>query len=108
MGGEGWESEDPIEGWKKRTSDPYDAWRLAGMLAFAKNKGKPFQVDEWGVFGPKAGPFVTAMAEFLRTNGVRSHTYWDHDSGFPGELHMRGEKWPETTTAFKKEFGPVK
>jgi hypothetical protein len=108
MGGEGWESNDPVEGWKKRTTEPYDGWRLAGMLAFAKSKQKPFSIDEWGVWGPDAAPFVNGMLEFLRANGVRSHTYWNHDSGYPGELHTRDAQWPETTKAFKQAFGPAK
>ena len=104
MGGEGWETEDPLEAWKKRTSEPYDAWRLAGMVAFAKSKGKPFSIDEWGVSGPNAGPFVTAMAEYLRANGARSHTYWNSNSAYPGELHSREQQWPGTVSAFKKAF----
>lgn len=108
MGGDGWETEDPMEAWKKRTVDQYDAWRLAGMLAFAKEKGKPFQVDEWGVHGPNAAAFVNAMAEFLRANGARAHTYWNSDSGYPGELHTRADKWPATIGAFRKAFGPRK
>lgn len=104
MGGEGWETEDPVEAWKKRTTDPYDGWRVAGILAFAKSKGKPFSIDEWGVYGPNAGPFVSAMAEYLRANNARSHTYWNSNSGYPGELHTREQQWPGTTSAFKKAF----
>jgi hypothetical protein len=44
------------------------------------------------------------MAEYLRANEVRSHTYWNSNSDYPGELHSRGQQWPETASAFKKAF----
>lgn len=106
MGGEGWESNDPKEAWEKRVSPyGYNEWHMAGMLAFAKAHGKPFQIDEWGVWGPDAAPFVEAMAAFLKTNGARSHTYWNSNSGYPGELNQRDKEWPTTTQAFKAAFG---
>jgi len=105
MGGEGWEANDPREGWEKRVTNAYHAWGVGEMLAFAKSKGKPFQIDEWGAWGPDAAPFVEGMAAFLRANGVRSHTYWNSDSGYPGELHRREKEWPGTAAAFKAAFG---
>lgn len=106
MGGEGWETNDPREAWEKRTSPHgYNAWNLGGMLEFAASKAKPFQVDEWGVWGPDAAPFVEAMAAFLRANGVRSHTYWNSNSGYPGELHGNTQAWPATAAAFRSAFG---
>lgn len=111
MGGEGWETEDPVEAWKLRATNGYNEWCVSGMLAFAKAKGKPFQIDEWGVWGPNAAPFVEGMAAFLKEHGVRSHTYWNSNSGYPGELDSRGNEWPKTVDAFKSAFGkatPVK
>jgi hypothetical protein len=75
------------------------------MVAFATSKGKAFSIDEWGVSGPNGGPFVTAMAEYLRAKGIRSHTYWESNSAYPGELHRREREWPGTVAAFKKAFG---
>jgi hypothetical protein len=106
MGGEGWETNDPREAWEKRTAKTgYNDWNLAGMLAFARAKGKPFQIDEWGVWGPDAASFVESMAAFIRENGVRSHTYWNSNADYPGELHRRGKEWPATTAAFRANFG---
>ncbi|MHA3772946.1 glycoside hydrolase family 26 protein [Verrucomicrobiota bacterium sgz303538] len=105
MGGEGWETNDPAEAWKKRVTNGYTEWGLGGMLAFAKAKGKPFQIDEWGVWGPNAKPFVDGMAAFLRENGARAHTYWNSNAGYPGELHTREKEWPMTANAFKAAFG---
>lgn len=105
MGGEGWETDDPKEAWEKRETNGYTEWGVGGMFSFAKAKGKPFQIDEWGVWGPDATPFVEGMAAFLKANGVRSHTYWNSNSGYPGELHTRGSEWPKTTAAFKTQFG---
>lgn len=105
MGDQGWETNDPVEAWAKRTTDPYNGWALSGMLAFAKAKGKPFQIDEWGVWGPEAAPFVKAMADFLRSNDLRAHTYWNSDAAYPGELHRRSGQWPGPTDAFRAEFG---
>jgi hypothetical protein len=106
MGSGGWETSDPAEAWQKRiASNGYNAWNIGGMLAFAQAKGKPFQIDEWGVWGPNAASFVQAMAAFLRTNGARAHTYWDSDSAYPGELHSRNATWPLTTAAFRTSFG---
>ena len=78
------------------------------MLTFAKVHGKPFQINEWGVWGPDAAPFVKAMAAFLKTNGARSHTYWNSNGGYPGELNQRDKEWPRTTQAFKAAFGKAK
>lgn len=106
MGGEGWETNDPKEAWEKRVSEyGYTAWNAGGMLAFAKGKGKPFQIDEWGVWGPDAAPFVESMAAFLKSNGARSHTYWNSNAGYQGELHQRDSTWPATTQAFRQAFG---
>lgn len=106
MGGEGWETNDPREAWEKRTSEHgYNAWNLTGMLGFAKERGKPFQIDEWGVWGPDAAPFVESMAAFIRAQGIRSHTYWNSDAAYPGELHQRGPSWPATSAAFRSNFG---
>lgn len=106
MSGEGWETDDPKEAWEKRTSPyGYNAWNLAGMVAFAQSKGKPFQVDEWGVWGPKADAFIESMAAFLEANHVRSQTYWNSNAAYPGELHHREKEWPASTKAFRKCFG---
>jgi hypothetical protein len=106
MGGEGWETNDAREAWEKRTSPHgYNAWNVSGMLAFARAKGKPFQIDEWGVWGPDAVPFLEGMAAFLRDNNVRSHTYWNSNSGYPGELHSRDAEWPGPTKFFKATLG---
>lgn len=105
MGGEGWETNDPAEAWEKREKNGYTEWGAGGMLTFAKAKGKPFQIDEWGVWGSDAAPFVKGMAAFLRANGARSHTYWDSNSGYPGEVHSRDAEWPATCSAFKASFG---
>ena len=59
MGGEGWEANDPRECWEKRVSRTgYNGWNLIGMLDFARAKEKPFQIDEWGVWGEDAGVVV--------------------------------------------------
>lgn len=106
MGGEGWETDDAREAWEMRVSSAgYNAWNLSGMLAFAREKGKPFQIDEWGVWGPDAAPFIEGMAAFLRANGVRAHTYWNSDAAYPGELHQRDKDWPAANAAFRAAFG---
>ena len=105
MGGEGWETNDPAEAWQNRVKNTYNEWGLGGMLAFAQAKAKPFQIDEWGVWGPNAQPFVDGMAAFLRANGARSQTYWNSDAGYPGELSTREAQWPKTTQAFRASFG---
>jgi len=95
--------------WEKRTSPyGYNEWNLGGMLTFAKVHGKPFQMNEWGVWGPDAAPFVKAMAAFLKTNGARSHTYWNSNGGYPRELNQRDKEWPKTKQAFKAAFGKAK
>lgn len=105
MGGEGWETNDPVEAWNLREKSGYNEWAIGGMLAFAKKHGKPFQIDEWGVWGPDAKPFVEGMAAFLKANGVRAHTYWNSDAAYPGELSKRDKEWPKTNAAFKAAFG---
>lgn len=105
MGGEGWETNDPVEAWRLRIDrDGYNGWNLTGMLDFAREKKKPFQIDEWGVWGPDAAPFVEGMAAFLRKDGIRAHTYWDSDAAYPGKLSHREKEWPGTTAAFRERF----
>lgn len=106
MGGEGWETKDPQEAWEKRAKNGYTEWGVGGMNDLARAHKKPFQIDEWGVTGPNAAPFINGMAEFLRANGARSHTYWNSNSGgYPGALDKHDRDWPTTTAAFKKQFG---
>lgn len=106
MGGQGWETNDPKEAWEKRVSPHgYNGWNLGGMLAFAKAHGKPFQIDEWGAWGPDAAAFVESMGAFLKANGAHLHTYWNSDADYAGELHTRDKEWPATTAAFKQQFG---
>jgi hypothetical protein len=106
MGSGGWETNDAAQAWQLRVSSSgYNAWNVAGMLAFAQAKGKPFQIDEWGVWGPNAAPFVQAMAAYLRANNARSQTYWNSDSSYQGELDTRNTQWPLTTAAFRTAFG---
>jgi hypothetical protein len=53
------------------------------MLEFAKAKEKPLQIDEWGVWGPDAAPFVEAMADFIRTEGLRAYSNRNSDAANP-------------------------
>lgn len=108
MGGEGWETNDPKEAWEKRVNNGYNEWGVGGMHAFAKARGKPFQIDEWGVWGPDAAPFVEGMAAFLKSSGARLHTYWNSDAAYPGGLESRDRDWPRTARAFKANFGKRK
>jgi hypothetical protein len=106
MGGEGYETNDPQEAWQQRVKNGYTEWGVGGMLDFARAHKKPFQIDEWGVTGPDAAAFVNGMAEFLRANGARSHTYWNSKwGGYPGELDKHDADWPATAAAFKAQFG---
>lgn len=108
MGEGGWETNNPREAWDKRANNGYNEWGVGGMLAFATRKGKPFQIDEWGVWGPDAAPFVEAMADFLKTYEILSHTYWNSDAAYPGQLNKRDNDWPKTTKAFRNRFGSSK
>lgn len=108
MGALGWETNDAKEAWEKRLNNGYTAWGVGGMHAFAKAKGKPFQIDEWGVWGPDAAPFVEGMAAFLKSHDVRLQTYWNSDADYSGQLNSRDREWPRTTKAFKTNFGTPK
>jgi hypothetical protein len=57
------------------------------------------------VWGPDAAPFIEGMCAFLKATGARSHTYWNSNAGYPGELNHREKEWPATTAAFKACFG---
>lgn len=108
MGEGGWETNNPREAWRKRVENGYNEWGIGGMLAFAISRGKPFQIDEWGVWGPDAAPFVEAMADFLETHGVLSHTYWNSDADYLGRLDRREDTHSETSRIFRERFGPQK
>jgi D-amino-acid oxidase len=49
----------------------------------------------------RAAGFVVRREEA----GEKVHTYWNSNSGYPGELHTREKDWPITANAFKANFG---
>lgn len=111
MGGQGWETDDPQEAWSLRIRTDgtgYNAWNLAGMHTFARTHGKPFQIDEWGVWGPHSAPFIQSLATWIKANHIPSHTYWDSDAAYPGQLSTRPKEWPAPTAAFQQAFGKAK
>jgi hypothetical protein len=98
--------------WKTVLEMPYGLKQIA---TYAKTKGKPLCIPEWGVgkVGPIGGgrenpAWVDYMADFIEdpTNHVAWHAYWNRDlgSGYEGQIYPTTLR-PLTAARYKARFG---
>ncbi len=71
---------------------------------FAESHGKRMAVCEWGMNYDNP-LYVDRMADFIRSNDVAYHTYWDQNNG-AFQCKLSGDQWPNSAYAFVRQFGP--
>jgi hypothetical protein len=78
---------------------------LLPMRDFARARGKRMGIAEWGL--DYDNPlFIERMADFIRTEAVEFHGYWDQNNGI-FQCKLSGDQWPTAALAFVRNFGPV-
>jgi Glycosyl hydrolase family 26 len=103
---QGWQ--DPVKRWADFVSQPYG---LAWHRDFAAAHAKPMTFPEWGVairddgHGGGDNPyFIEQMYEWIRTNNVAYHMYFEFDA--PDGAHaLMGDQFPNSADAFVQLFG---
>jgi hypothetical protein len=96
---------DPVARWNDYVNRPYG---LNWLRNFAAAHGKPMSFPEWGVTHQHFGGtvhdnpvFIRGMAEFMRSNNVEYHLYFDvlsHD----GDFRLR--QFPRAAAAYRSLF----
>jgi len=98
---------DPQARWDNLRAMPYG---LDWLARFGRDHDKPVALPEWGTGTRPDGHgwgddplFVTRMADWITTNDVAYHVYWDYDAGdFNGELSSGRQ--PRAAAAFRRAF----
>jgi hypothetical protein len=80
---------------------------------FARAHGKLMSFPEWGTGdrpdghgGGDNGYFVRKMAEWIKSNPVEYHSYWDYRAADYDAMISDGRR-PNAAKAFKEAFGPA-
>ncbi len=97
----------PQQRWDRIAQQPGG---LLEVLAFAKQHGKPLSIPEWGlaaVGAPMYGAgdnarYVDGIAEVVRTNRVRYHSYFLSPTG---GIRMTFDNAPRSLAAYRRHFG---
>ena len=71
---------------------------------FAAKVGKPLAINEWGVNYDNP-EHIGRMADFIRSNNVAYHAYWDQNNG-AFTCKLSADQWPLAAYEFVKNFGP--
>lgn len=78
---------------------------LLPMRDFARARGKRLAIAEWGL--DYENPlFIERMADFIRTEAVEFHGYWDQNNGI-FQCKLSGDQHPTAALAFVRNFGPI-
>jgi len=98
----------PQERWKQRMSAPHG---LEWHRRFAKAHGKPMSYPEWGTgkgrdtHGGDDDPyFIEQMAQWIASNDVAYHNYWDFNAPIFDSKLSDGRR-PAAAQAFVRAFG---
>jgi hypothetical protein len=99
---------DPLQRWLNLHRQPYG---LAWLEEFARGRGKPVAIPEWGTgdrpdghgFGDD-GAFVRGMAAWIASSGAVFHGYWDYRAP-DYDAEISGGRFPEAGAAFRTAFG---
>ena len=83
---------------------------LLEVLAFAKQHNKPLSIPEWGLAAPGAPMYgagdnpryIDGIAEIVRTNRVRYHSYFLSPTG---GIRMTFDNATKSRAAYRKHFG---
>lgn len=106
-----WRKEDahPEVRWRNHLTQPYG---LNWLKDFAARHHKPIAFPEWGTGTSPNGQgkgddplFIARMAQWIKSNNVAYHAYWDYPApDYNSELS--GGRQPLSARAFRTAFGP--
>lgn len=101
------DASDPVARWENLRTMSYG---LDWLARFGREHRKRLALPEWGTGTRPDGHgwgddpvFVSNMAQWIATNDVAYHVYWDYDAGdFNGELSSGRQ--PKAAAAFRQAF----
>jgi len=71
---------------------------------FAYSHNKMLAINEWGL--DYDNPYyIERIADFVRTNSVVYHAYWDQNNG-AFQCKLSADQWPNCAHMFVRNFGP--
>jgi len=85
------------------TPDATQGVGINQALALARLRGKRFCVPEWGTCYDNP-LFVERMADFVRSNAVEFHGYWDQNNA-SFTCKLSADQWPNSAMAYVRNFG---
>ncbi len=99
--------EDPVARWNDFMDQPYG---LRWHRDFAAQHGKPMTFPEWGLVSQPQGHgggdnpyFIEQMYEWIRTNNVANHYYFEYDAD--GQHELMSGQFPNAAARFRELFG---
>jgi hypothetical protein len=99
---------DPAARWQDMVDQPYG---LAWMRDFAASHGKPMSFPEWGTSdrhqggGAQDNPyFIRSMSEWIRSNNVEYHNYFEFDAPDERGARLMGGSNPQSASVYKELF----
>jgi hypothetical protein len=98
-----WDDADPAAAFNDKA---FSKFGLQWQQNFAAAHDKPTAISEWGVGSNDAGPFVTAMFQWIADHKMVYQIYWDSDSAFPGKLSTG--QYPLAGIAYKAGIKKIK
>ena len=101
--------EDPAARWQSYLTQPYG---LVWHRDFARAHGKPMTFPEWGVItradghgGGDAPYFIQRMHDWIGSNDVAYHIYFEFENGYEAGALTTGA-FPNSAAVFRSLFGP--
>ncbi|HEY4368031.1 MAG TPA: glycosyl hydrolase [Steroidobacteraceae bacterium] len=93
--------DDPVKRWQFYLKRGHG---LNWHRAFAAKHNKPMAYPEWGVGDGGDDPyFVEQFHQWIRSNNVLYHVYWNSNAGYTGKLTTG--KFPQSAEKYKALFG---
>jgi hypothetical protein len=99
---------NPAARWKHFMSQRYG---LRWHRNFSARHGKPMTYPEWGLATRSDGHgggdnpyFISRMYEWIRTNNVAAHYYFEFDAG-DGDHELANGQFPRSAARFRQLFG---
>ena len=102
------EDADPAKRWQRMVNQPYG---LAWLRDFAAAHGKPMSFPEWAVSARQQGGarndnplFIRNMHEWIRTNNVEYHNYFEFDAVDEKGAQLTDGGNPQSASLFQQLF----
>ena len=102
---------DPVRRWQRMLTQPHG---LDWFKAFANAHGKPKAFAEWGLNERSDGNgggdnpyFIERMHDWITSNDVLYHMYFDFDVSAELRYGITGDNFPKAALRYQELFGPV-